>query len=355
METNIIKSNLNNIPAEKNISAFSKSHKLAIMILIVLCIGTLIIFNNIAVVDTSVFSENFLNMPIFGILILTLGFMLGKYFNLYGAAHVQNDELIKLNEELKAQNKLLMDRDYALSVANEKLQNQDAARTEFVSIVSHQLRTPLAGIKWTIDMFTNGEMGELNAEQKTLLQKVSDSNVRMIEFVNDLLNIARIDTGKLEYTFVPVDLGRVLESVLIEMYPIVNRKDITLNYRGKGLKLPKVDADPEKIRVIFQNLIENAVKYSDKGGNVTVELRNRGIEIMFSVIDNGIGIPKDEQTSIFTRFYRAPNAVKMYTEGSGLGLYLAYNIVKGHNGKVWFESEEGKGSTFYFTIPIPKK
>ncbi len=342
------------IGSPNRLSAFSVRHKMAISVLLVLCIATFLILDSAIIPGTVIFSDNFLNMPILGFLVLALGFMLGKYLNLSIAnPHIQ--ELVKSNEELNRQNKLLLDRDYSLSVANEKLQNQDAARSEFVSIVSHQLRTPLAGTKWTLDMFINGDMGELGVEQKTLLQKVSDSNNRMIQFVNDLLSISRIDTGRLEFNFVPVDLERILESVLIDIYPLSNKKQITINFRGKGLKLPKVDADPDKIRAVFQNLIENSVKYTSNGGHVTVELRNRGPEIMVSVVDDGMGIPKDEQKNIFTRFYRAPNAVKMYTEGSGLGLYLVYNIVKGHGGKVWFESDGGKGSAFYFTIPIPQK
>jgi signal transduction histidine kinase len=204
-------------------------------------------------------------------------------------------------------------------------------------------------------MLINGDLGTLTVEQKTFLLKIHEGNERMIRFVNDLLSINRIETGRLEYNFTPINLQHVAESVLLDIYPLANKKQVSINFRGKGLKIPLVAADPEKIRVVFQNILENAVKYTGSGGHVTLELRNRGGEVLTTVNDDGIGMPKEEQKAIFTRFYRAPSAVKMQTEGSGLGLYLVKAIVEAHGGKVWFESDKGKGSTFYFSIPVPRK
>jgi signal transduction histidine kinase len=264
-------------------------------------------------------------------------------------------QLAHLNKELNERNKLLAEQEVALEENNGKLKNIDALKSEFVSIVAHQLRTPLAGIKWTLDMLINGDLGTLTVEQKTFLLKIHEGNERMIRFVNDLLSINRIETGRLEYNFTPINLQHVAESVLLDIYPLANKKQVSINFRGKGLKIPLVAADPEKIRVVFQNILENAVKYTGSGGHVTLELRNRGGEVLTTVNDDGIGMPKEEQKAIFTRFYRAPSAVKMQTEGSGLGLYLVKAIVEAHGGKVWFESDKGKGSTFYFSIPVPRK
>jgi signal transduction histidine kinase len=228
-------------------------------------------------------------------------------------------------------------------------------KSEFVSIVAHQLRTPLAGIKWTLDMLISGDLGSLSAEQKTFLLKIHEGNERMIRFVNDLLSINRIEMGRLEYNFTSLNLQHVAESVLLDIYPLANKKQIEINFRGKGLKIPQVAADPEKIRVAFQNILENAVKYTPVGGHITMELRNRGNEVLTTISDDGIGMPKEEQKGVFNRFYRAPSAVKMQTEGSGLGLYLVKAIVEAHGGKVWFDSDKGKGTTFYFSIPVPRK
>jgi signal transduction histidine kinase len=198
-------------------------------------------------------------------------------------------------------------------------------------------------------------MGEMTIDQKSHLMKIIDTNERMIRFVTDLLSISRIESGRLEYNFVPVNLQHIAESVLLDVYPLSNHKQVFVTFRGKGLTLPTVAADTEKIRAVFQNLLENSIKYTPSGGHVTLDIRNKGGEVLVSVSDDGAGIPKDEQKNIFKQFYRAPSAVKMQAEGSGLGLYLAKAIVEGHGGKIWFESEKGKGTTFYFTIPVPRK
>jgi signal transduction histidine kinase len=264
-------------------------------------------------------------------------------------------ELSHLNSELNIRNKKLAEQEVRLEETNSKLKNIDALKSEFVSIVAHQLRTPLAGIKWTLDMLISGDLGSLSAEQKTFLLKIHEGNERMIRFVNDLLSINRIEMGRLEYNFTSLNLQHVAESVLLDIYPLANKKQIEINFRGKGLKIPQVAADPEKIRVAFQNILENAVKYTPVGGHITMELRNRGNEVLTTISDDGIGMPKEEQKGVFNRFYRAPSAVKMQTEGSGLGLYLVKAIVEAHGGKVWFDSDKGKGTTFYFSIPVPRK
>ncbi|MDO8492270.1 MAG: HAMP domain-containing sensor histidine kinase [bacterium] len=265
------------------------------------------------------------------------------------------EELSRVNKELNSSNKLLVEREIELNETNKKLREIDARKSEFVSIVAHQLRTPLAAVKWTLDLLINGDMGTLPDHQKSLLFKVIDSNERMIRFVNDLLSVSRVESGRLEYTFVPINLQHVAESVLLDIYPLANKKDININFRGKGMTLPSVAADTEKIRAVFQNLLENSVKYTSINGHITLELRNRMNDVLVSVQDDGIGIPKEEQKAIFNRFYRGSEAIKNQAEGSGLGLYLAKAIVEGHGGKIWFESEIGKGATFYFTIPVPRK
>ncbi len=314
--------------------------------------------NSLVLRDKQAFMRrNILLLLICGLFIAALaGLFIGKHSVLKPMASTEEHvkELAELNDELNRSNKLLVQRDTSLSEVNDRLRQQDTVRSEFVSTVAHQLRTPLAGIKWTIDMLVNGDIGKLNVDQNTMLFKIADSNDRMIRFVNDLLSLSRMESGRLEYNFALINLQHVAESVLLDLYPVANRKQISINFRGKGINLPEVMADKDKMRVVFQNLLENSVKYSPQGGHVTIELRNRGMEVLASVIDEGMGIPKDEQKNIFNRFYRAPSAAKAESDGSGLGLYLAKNIVEGHGGKIWFESETGKGTSFYFTIPVPK-
>lgn len=264
-------------------------------------------------------------------------------------------DLVKLNSDLNASNKLLVEREMALSEVNQKLEESNALKSEFVSTVAHQLRTPLSGIKWTLDMFINGDMGSLSIEQKTYMMKLLETNERMIRFVNDLLSVSRIESGRIEYTFTPSSLEHIASSVLLDIYPLANRKSQHVLFRGKGIKFPMVAVDKEKMRVVLQNLLENAVKYTKEGGHITLELRNRGKDVLVGVIDDGMGIPKEYQKCIFTRFYRSPTAVKAQSDGSGLGLYLAKAIVEAHGGKIWFESSEGVGTSFYFTVPVPRK
>lgn len=302
--------------------------------------------------------QNLLYLTLFGLSLATVaGILLGRRVIIGPVLKAEEKALdvANLNSELNSSNKQLVERDIQLSEVNKRLKEIDSNRTEFVSIVAHQLRTPLAGIKWTLDMLINGDIGEMTLEQKAQLMKILDTNERIIRFVTDLLSISRIESGRLEYKFSQVNLNQIAESVLLDIYPLSNKKQITVNFRAKGITLPLVAADTDKIMAVFQNVLENAVKYCPVGGHVTLDIRNKGTEIQVSVSDDGPGIPKDEQKNIFKRFYRAPSAVKMQSEGSGLGLYLAKAIVEGHGGKIWFESEANRGSTFYFTIPIPKK
>jgi len=223
-------------------------------------------------------------------------------------------------------------------------------KSEFVSISAHQLRTPLSAIKWTLRMFLDGDLGELTKEQREYLEKTYQSNERMIRLVNDLLNVARIEEGRYIYKLVLADLIPICQS-LIDLYKDeIEKNNLTLEFKTQD-NLPKVKVDVEKISLAIQNLLENAIRYNLPGGQIEIELKKREKTIEFSIRDTGIGIPKDQQNRVFTKFFRAPNATKVDTEGSGLGLFITKNIIEAHGGKIWFESEEGKGTCFYFTLP----
>ena len=174
----------------------------------------------------------------------------------------------------------------------------------------------------------------------------------MILLINDLLNVSRIEEGRFQYRFVRMPLEDVVESVKQEMYNTFSKKDIELIHQKSKQPLPKVNIDPQKIHLVIQNLLDNAVKYTPSGGKVTLSLWSDEDKVVCSVADNGVGIPASQQSRIFSKFFRADNVIRMQTDGSGLGLFIVKNIVEKHKGEAWFESEEGKGMTFYFSLPV---
>ena len=228
-------------------------------------------------------------------------------------------------------------------------------KTEFVSLSAHQLRTPLSAIKWTLRMLLDGDLGKITGEQREFVEKTYQSNERMITLINDLLDVTRIEEGRYVYKPVFSQLEDMVQSVVDVLEEEIKRKEIKFEFKKPETKLPKVKVDKEKIGLVINNLINNAIRYTPSGGEITVSLSYNGKEIEFSVTDTGIGIPKDQQERIFTKFFRAANAMRKGTEGTGLGLFIAKNIVEAHGGKIWFKSKEGEGTTFYFTIPIKKE
>lgn len=228
-------------------------------------------------------------------------------------------------------------------------------KTEFVSLAAHQLRTPLAAIKWSTQMLLDGDAGKLSRGQEELLQKSILSTERMIRLINDLLNVARIEEGRYLYqpTFEKID--DIVKSMVKSYQDTAKQKKIDLELKSPKLETPRVLVDEEKIRLVIQNLLENALHYTLTGGKVTASISHDAKEVRISVADTGIGIPKKQQDRVFEKFFRATNARKVDTDGSGLGLYLVHNIVQAHGGKAWFESKEGKGTTLTFSLPFKKE
>jgi signal transduction histidine kinase len=260
-------------------------------------------------------------------------------------------EQMLLSNEQAAQ--MLVRRDFELTRANDRLRNLDEVKSNFISVVAHQLRTPLSGIKWTLNLLLNGDLGTLTNEQRTFLLKAYESNDRMISLVNDMLGADRIESGKMRYAFRPLQLLDVIDNVLYELLPQANTRSLTITFADRPGDLPQVNADPERIRAVFQNLLENAIKYSKTGGTISLSAKrgDTGM-ITIGIKDDGIGIPKEQQKNIFSRFFRATNAIQAETDGSGLGLYIVKNIVERHGGKIWFESSENEGVAFYITLPV---
>lgn len=227
-------------------------------------------------------------------------------------------------------------------------------KTEFVSIAAHQLRTPLSAIKWSLDMILEEDMGKLNEEQKQTLQKTYSTNGRLIDLINDLLNVTRIEEGRYLYETEKVDIENLIEDKIESLSEEMDRKEVNLEFQRPSETVPKITMDKEKIGIAIKNLLENAVKYTKSGGSINVELiyKEDQDKIRFSVEDDGVGIPENQKSEVFSKFTRGDNVERMDTEGTGLGLFMTKNIVEAHNGMIWFESKEGKGTTFYIVLPV---
>ncbi|MBU4216725.1 ATP-binding protein [Candidatus Parcubacteria bacterium] len=230
----------------------------------------------------------------------------------------------------------------------------DKLKSDFISIAAHQLRTPLSAIKWAIKMVLDGDTGKLNEEQSEMLFKGYRSNERIIELVNDMLNVSRIEEGRFGYSFDEGDLLKELDLVLDSLQPQIKDKWINLVV-NKPKKLPLLFMDSQKMTLVLQNVIENAVKYAPDRGKIEITLEIQGSFLKIKIKDNGVGIPEEDKKKMFSKFFRASNVTRMQTEGSGLGLFMVKNIINKHGGEITFSSEEGVGTEFVLTLPLKKE
>jgi PAS domain S-box-containing protein len=232
--------------------------------------------------------------------------------------------------------------------------NIEKVKTEFVSLAAHQLRTPLAGIKWTLETVLE-EKDEANLPEEIVdfIKKAAEANERMVSLVNELLNVTRIEEGRYVYDPKNVNMKKVVEASLKEHKEEIERKGIKFSLSQPEKDISFVKADEEKLTVVVQNFLDNALKYT-KEGEISLKLEELKEEkkIKVSVSDTGVGIPEEEKIKIFNKFVRGENVQRMDTEGSGLGLFISKNIIEAHKGEIGFDSKEGGGSTFFFTLPI---
>ncbi len=238
-----------------------------------------------------------------------------------------------------------------LKAENEALKADNAVKSELISVSAHGLRTSLTSMKWILKMFLDGDFGALTPEQMSFMQKAYESDDRMIRLVNEMLSINHAEDTIDSMHAVPTDMVKLLDEVVFDFTGESYKKGIELIFLKPDHALAEAIVDPEKMRVVIQNLIENAIKYSNKGGRVFVNIREKDGAIEVSVRDTGIGIAAADQANIFGKFFRAKNAVAQDTVGSGLGLYTTQKIVERESGKIWFESKEGDGTTFFVTLP----
>lgn len=229
----------------------------------------------------------------------------------------------------------------------------DRAQSEFVSLASHQLRTPLSAIGWYSEMLLSGQAGRLNKDQKQYLNEVYHGNKRMVELVQVLLDISRMEMGTFVESPKLTNLKQIVKEVLEDNEQAEKTKQIHISTSFSS-KLPRIYIDQRLLSIVLGNLLSNAIRYSPNESRVTIRVSKKDNFILMKVIDEGCGIPKKQQGRVFERFFRADNIVKKVTEGTGLGLYLTKMIVERMKGKIWFESKENKGTTFYIEIPIKK-
>lgn len=234
--------------------------------------------------------------------------------------------------------------------SNEKLKALDETKDDFISMASHQLRTPLTAVKGYVSMVAEGDAGKLTKQQKELLEQAFLSSQRMVYLISDLLNVSRLRTGKFVIENRPTQLADVVETEVNQLQEAAKSNQQTLEYK-KPASFPEMNLDETKIRQVIMNFMDNALHYTPKGGRISVKLVNNDKSIEFSVTDNGFGIPKAEQKHLFTKFFRAQNAKKERPDGTGLGLFMAKKVIIAQGGAVLFTSIEGRGSTFGFTIP----
>ncbi len=229
----------------------------------------------------------------------------------------------------------------------------DTMKTEFVSLVSHQLRTPLTAIRWGIEEIVGGER---HRDHKAMLKDLYESTLRMIALINDLLNISRIEGGRLQVAPEKIHLVNFIENIIKELQPIIHAKNCAVEFKKKNAFSFSFVFDPILLRQVILNLMSNAVKYSKKEVcSVSVDILDDAENVTIVVKDNGIGIPEKDQSKIFSKFFRAPNAIKISGDGNGLGLYISKNIIEEFGGKIWFESHENRGTSFFVSLPKKQK
>ena len=240
-----------------------------------------------------------------------------------------------------------------LRASNAQLHKLDEAKDEFISMASHQLRTPLTSIKGYISMLMDGDVGEVSKEQKHLLSEVFISSERMVRLIGDFLNVSRLQTGKFVIDKHPIDLAKIVDQEVDSLETNAASRGLTFIYK-KPKNIPQLMLDENKIQQVIMNFCDNAIYYSKDNSKIKIALELVGDSVEFTVIDTGIGVPADQQEQLFNKFFRATNARQQRPDGTGVGLFLAKKVIDAHDGEIIFKSKEGKGSIFGFRLPVPK-
>lgn len=252
--------------------------------------------------------------------------------------HVSNDEVGRFGDVFNSM------------LAN--LREFDRMKSGFLSVAAHQLRTPLSGIKWVFKLLLDEDLGQLSEDQRQMLKRGHETSEKMAELVDGLLNVSRIENGKFGYKFEKNDIQGLMAELVGNSELMCKEHNINLRFENRAREVGILVFDREKLLIAFQNIVDNAIKYTLPGGSVMISMAGQGNYLEIKVSDTGVGIPKGEVPKLFAKFFRAANVIHLQTEGSGLGLFIAKSIILRHGGQISVSSVEGRGTTFTITIPL---
>lgn len=238
----------------------------------------------------------------------------------------------------------------ALNSADKERKQLDKAKTEFLSITSHELRSPMTPMRAQLQMLLGNYFGKMNEKQRESLDIVLRNTERLDKITQDFLEISRIEAARLKFNFVKVSLNKSIHNLIDEMKGFMPEKKIKLTFESNVL--PVIECDPDRVMQVLRNLVNNAIKFSNENGRIVIRTEIRKNDILFSVKDDGLGMKKEDQVRLFEPFYQVDNMYQHKSGGTGLGLAISKGIIESQNGKIWFESDVGKGTTFYFTVPF---
>ncbi len=251
---------------------------------------------------------------------------------------------------------------YIITWNFEKLAEISRMKSEFIEIVSHQLKTPLVGLNWAIEFLASGDSSQTKTEREEYFKILKENSDRMTKLISDLLTTSKIEMKRLSFDKTEFFLEDLIKNLISRLDTQIKKENIEIKLQLQN-NLPKIFTDSLQLKLVIENLLDNAFRYlqpnptgsnnqKNSGGKIEISLEKSNNKIFFQIKDNGTGIPKEDQKYIFQKFFRAKNVLRYQTSGTGLGLYIAKNIIKRLGGKIGFHSEENKGSVFWFTLPI---
>ena len=242
---------------------------------------------------------------------------------------------------------------YFINKSFENLLEVNRMKRDFINIVSHQMRTPLSSLRWAVEFITSGKLDHIEEKYGSYIDIIKEDVEVMGRLIEEFLTVSRIEDKSLLFKKEKFSLSKMIDSLISEFKPFCEARNVKLEVEKEDI--PEIISDSQKVRVVIENLIDNAIKYSKEKGMIKIFIKKQGRNVYVGVKDTGVGIPREEQKYIFQKFYRSRNVNELQTKGSGLGLYITKSIVESLGGKIGFSSEENKGSLFWFTIPIVNK